>query len=227
MLDPESLSEPKAARRSRLSLRLWLLTAAFESAMIVLSLLLGLWLTGWAQDQNDKRRVDDIRGYILQEIKANRAVIAADEYIGHHLRLQQIVGPLARPDVTLAEARPAFDAITKTGVHLPPVDDSVWRSVSSSELLEHMPPQHVFDLARVYRTHDDLKLINDTLYQTLTRLPADVLGGNPPAGPVMQLSLSISDLIAVEEALISRYDAALKLIDPEYVEPPKALPPQT
>jgi hypothetical protein len=224
------MAEPKAARRGKLSWRLWLLTAGFESAMIVLSLLLGLWLTGWAQDQDEKRRVDDLRGYILQEIRSNRALILSDEIIGHHRRLKRIVGPLARPDVTMAEARPAFDAVTNTGVHLPQVDDSVWRSVSSGDLLEHMPPDDVFALTRVYRTHDDLTLIKNTLYQTLTRAPGELMRGDPPAGPVMQLNLSLADLVAVEEELLGRYEKVLTKMDPAFdpkAAPAKASPPPT
>lgn len=229
MLDPEALSEPKAARRAKLSWRLWLLTAGFESAMIVLSLLLGLWLTGWAQDQDEKRRVDDMRGFILQEIRSNRAMVAADDTIGHHRRLLMTVRAIAEPGVTLTEARPAFDAITKTGVHLPSIDDSVWRSVSSGDLLEHMPPEQVFALARVYRAHEDLTLINNTLYGTLSRLPADIMRGDPPAGPLMQLNLGLSDLISAEVALIARSDTALKMLDPDAAKPeaPTPAPPPT
>lgn len=227
MLDPETISEPKAVRRTQLSWRLWLLTAGFESAMIVLSLLLGLWLTGWAQDQDEKRRVDDMRGYILQEIKANRDMAASDFYIGHHRVLYKTIGAISDLDITLEEARPAFRKLTETGVHLPPIDDSVWRSISTGDLLEHMPPEQVFELARVYRVHEDLKLINDTLYQTLSRLPADLMRGDPPAGPVMQMTLGLSDLIAAEEALIAQSDIALKMFDPKPAKPAKASPPPT
>ncbi len=205
--------------------RLWLLTAGFESAMIVLSLLLGLWLTNWAQDASEKRRVDDMRGYILQEIKANRALVLADAHLGHHRRLRDTIGAITDMDVTLAEARPAFQAITKTGVHLPPVDDSVWRSVSSGDLLEHMPPEQVFELARVYRVQEDLKLINDTLYQTLTRLPADLMRSDRPAGSVMQMYLGLSDLIAAEEQLAKQSDKALAMFEPADKKPTAAPPP--
>lgn len=206
---PDSVPTAKAARRAGLNWRVWLFTGLFEAALIVLSVLLGLALTGWAQDAAEKQRVSELRGYILQEIASNRAIIADDQHLGHHRRLKAIVGKVAYQGVTLETADPAFDAVLQTGVHLPPVDDSVWRSVSSADLLRHMPPDEVFALARVYRTHEDLELIQQAVYNSLTQIPAGLMRGEAPAGAAVQLSLSLSDLIAVEERLIERYDAVL------------------
>lgn len=223
MFEPNDAPLAKAARRTGFNWRLWGFTALFEGALIVASVLLGLALTGWAQDAAEKQRVNEMRGYILREIASNRAIILDDQHLAHHKRLKEIVGKVAYTGVTLEEANPAFGALLKTGVHLPPVDDSVWRSISSADLLRHMPPDEVFAMARVYRTHDDLELIQQSVYNSLTQLPASLMRGEAPAGAAVQITLSLSDLVAVEERLIDRYDAVL---EPGKVkaEAPKAAP---
>jgi hypothetical protein len=137
--------------------------------------------------------------------------VLSDDYLPHHRRLSETIGKVSSLGTpTREQAMPAFQAVMQTGIHLTPAEDSVWRSVSPSDLLEHMPPEKVFTLARVYRIQDNLRLINENVYALLTRIPSEVVRGDPPAGPIMQLQLAVNDLIAVEEGLVAQYDAALK-----------------
>lgn len=212
-MDIEPIERPGALRRSQPNWRVWLASGLFEGALIIVSVIVGLMLTGWAQDQSDRQRVNALRGFIETEITANRDLIASDGYLPHHKRLQgeiRKVAALEKP--TREQAMPVFQAITETGVHLTPIDESVWRSVSSSDLLEHMAPEKVFALARLYRNQDDLKLVNETIYRLLTSIPSEMARGDPAQGPIIQLLLSINDLVAAEEGLLEQYDAALKML---------------
>lgn len=217
-MDIEQIERPGSLRRSQSSWRVWLASGLFEGALIIVSVIVGLLLTGWAQDQADRRRVEEMRGFILKEISANRALVLSDDYLPHHKRLSETIGKVSSLGTpTREQAMPAFQAVMRTGIHLTPADDSVWRSIAPSDLLEHMPPEKVFVLTRVYRIQDDLRLINENVYALLTRIPAEVVRGDPPAGPIMQLQLAINDLIAVEEDLVAQYDTALKSFDPDDV----------
>ena len=210
-MDPETLERPRTLRRSETGWRKWLISGLFESVLIMVSVVAGLMLTGWAQDQSDKQRVTALRGFIEKEIAANRDLIASGDYLPHHKQLLSEIRKVAElENPTREQATPAFQAITRTGIHLTPTDDSVWRSISPSDLLEHMPPEKVFTLTRVYRNQSDLTLVNETIYGMLTRIPFDMARGDPPLGAIIQLQLSINDLVAAEENLLKQYDAALK-----------------
>lgn len=68
MSEPEA--SPSAVRRTALRWRRWLPRALFESGLIIFSVVLALALTGWAEDRRMSRRADDMRGFLIEEMKA-------------------------------------------------------------------------------------------------------------------------------------------------------------
>lgn len=191
--------------------RRWAPRAVFECVLIVFSVALALALTNWAEDRKTAHRVDEMRTYLIAEIRANRAMLTDPYYIAHHERLKRtFAGALDSPEGAAAQARPAATQLFRTGLHQPTPRDAVWTSVSHGDLLEHMEMDEILALARVYRTQESLEGINRAGYENALGL-LDLLtdDAGDPRRPMMRMTLYLEDLLAVERNLIALYDEAL------------------
>lgn len=218
------MTEPEAAPRRNLFAhwRRWLPRATFESVLIVFSVVLALALTNWAEDRRTAHRVAEMRGFLRAEIQANRDMLSGEDYLPHHVALKQgfaaVMGAPGDP-VRSGKARPAVEALFRTGLHQAPVRDTVWTSVASGDLLEHMPPREVFMLAELYRAQDSLEGLNRGGFEAATGL-LDVLAGDADVTrPVYTMMLYLEDMAAQERALIAAYDRVLAHMDAERVTP--------
>lgn len=192
--------------------RRWAPRAAFECALIVFSVVLALALTGWAEDRRTARRVDEMRGYLIAEIRANRAMLTDSYMLPHHQALSRTFAaagglPGGRP--TPDSAARATDQLFRTGLHQPAPRDAVWNSVASSDLLGEMDMEDVLALARVYRTQESLEGVNRAGYQSAIGLLEVSSQGSDAHVPMMRMTLYLEDLIGMETNLIRLYDEAL------------------
>lgn len=214
-------AEPQPApssRRFALSRRWrrWALRAAFECVLIVFSVVLALSLTGWAEDRRTARRVDEMRGYLIAEIRANRAMLTDAYMMPHHEALKRtfaLAGGVPGGQPTRESAARATDHLFRTGLHQPAPRDAVWNSVAASELLGHMEMEDVLALARVYRTQESLEGVNRAGYESAIGLLEVTAQGSDPHLPMMRMTLYLEDLLGVERDLIGLYDQALAELD--------------
>lgn len=200
------------------AVRRWAPRAVFESVLIVFSVFLALWLSQWAEDRRTAERVDDIRGFLAQEMRANRASLTDDFYLPHHDRLKRDFSRAAGrqadavdPDAT----RVAMQNLLASGYHPPQLKNAVWTSVSSGELIEHMPPEDVFLLAEVYRAQQTLDVWSDHGQDTATAL-LDILQSSDGAkNRLIRMVVFLEDMTSQERRLIDLYDRAIAELDPD------------
>lgn len=200
--------------------RRWLPRAVFESGLIVFSVILALALTNWAEDRRTAHRVAEMRGFLIQEIRSNRAELGRPYYIRHHETLKlgfARAGGMPNMTVTRQNAEPAISALFGGGgLHLAAPNDAVWTSVSSSDLFEHMEPEEVFMLAQVYRAQESLESTNRAGYENAIGL-LDILSDAGDAHrQMMRMTLYLEDLIQQETNLLRLYDRALAELDPDH-----------
>lgn len=200
--------------------RRWLPRAVFESGLIVLSVVMALALTNWVEDRKTAHRVAEMRGFLVQEIRANRAELGSARYVPHHQRLKQgfaRAGGMPNMTVTRQDAVPAVTALFGGGgLHLAAPSDAVWTSVSASDLFEHMEPQEVFMLAQVYRAQESLESTNRAGYEHAIGL-LDILSNAGDAHRQMtRMTLYLEDLIQQETNLLRLYDRALAEMEPDH-----------
>jgi hypothetical protein len=197
----------------RLSWRRWLPKAVFESLLIVFSVILALGLSDWAESRRTAARVQEMRGHLIGEMRANRALLVSDAYLPHHRQLKTAFGRatgMPGAPIGRAEARPAIDQLFKGGLHQPPLQDAVWSSVVGGDLLEHLPAEDLFTLARVYRAQSSTEELNRIGAESAAGL-LDVLADESLAPrQMMRMTLFLEDMVYHEERMVALYDQALK-----------------
>ncbi len=199
----------QSARGGAFGWRSWAPRALFESVLIVFSVFLALALDQWAEDRRTARRVEAIRGFFVEEIQANRNLVASEAHLPHHRRLRSNLrevpksGPLDERAVALARSP------LQTGVHPVLFQDAVWRSLSQSQLLEEMEPREVFMLADIYAQQEALTLQVRTMLDG--DASSDLLSDSDARvrEAAQQLWLGLGDVVAAEERLLAKYDRAL------------------
>lgn len=212
-------------QRSTIRWRRWALRGAFESVLIVLSVILALALTNWADDRRTAHRVAEMRGFLIQEIRANRAELATAYYIPHHERLKKIFaragGTPEATGVTRSQAEPAIAALFDGGIHLMPTNNAVWTSFSSSDMLEHMEAEEVFVLAQTYRAQESLENTNRAGYENAVGLLDILTDEGDTHRQMLRMTIFLEDLIQQETNLLRLYDGALERLDPNNAHPLK------
>lgn len=217
---PPEVAPPPAPRPSSLRRwRRWAPRAVFESVLIVFSVILALGLTNWAEDRRTEHRVAEMRQFIIAEIRTNRDELARDYYIPHHQELKLAfarAGGMPGMAATRETAKPALDRLFGgTGLHLAAAQNSVWTSVSGSDLFEHMEPEEVFMLARVYRAQESLDGVNRAGYDNAVGLVNILTDGDNVNRDMTRMTLFLEDLIQQEQNLLRIYNQALARLDPE------------
>ena len=193
----------------------WAPRALAESLLIVFSVVLALAVSEWADGRRTAARVKEMRGYLIEEIKANRAALASDRYLPHHQRLKQIFGRatgVPGQTVSRQQAEPALQALFKTGLHQASLQDAVWTSVSSGDLLAELRPREMFALAGLYRMQANSATLNRSGYENALGLLDVMSEPGSAARPMMRMTLFLEDLVVHERNLIARYDTTLKVL---------------
>ena len=212
----EPQSEPRPS--PRLTWPSWGPRAVFESLLIVFSVILALAASNWADDRKTAGRIEDIRGFLAAEIRANRATLSSAEYLPHHDDLKMKffkAGGRQNEPVDREATRIAMQSLFSTGLHPPQLRDAVWTSASQGDLIEHMAPEDVFALAEIYKAQRELEEWNDQGADAAMLL-LDMLD-NPGAAKLrlMRMTLFLEDKSSQERRLIDLYDRALARLDPD------------
>jgi hypothetical protein len=186
----------------------WLPRVLFESLLIILSVVLALFLDDWREDRERAERVAQARGHFVREVCANRTRLVSDEYLPYHRRVREVWRALGRlPNPTDADLREANQAVY-TGFHLITFREAVWRSVSESALMEHMPPEEVFLLSDVYRQQELIDTMNTSMMNAW-RQPTDA----SLKDSITATNGWLGDVYYAELKLLKLYDQALKELD--------------
>lgn len=212
MTEPSTPDMAPSRPRRRSRLRRWLPRAVFESVLIVFSVILALGLTQWAQDRRTDARVDDMRGFLAQEMRTNRTLLTSEGYLPHHEALKRdfyaAAGRQADP-VDREATRSAMQNLLSTGLHPPQMNDAVWTSVSGGDLIEHMAPRDVFILAETYKAQAQLEAWSVQGSDTALAL-LDVLQEPSTAkNRLTRMVIYLEDLTSQERRLIALYDRAV------------------
>ena len=193
--------------------------AVLESILIVFSVILALSVSDWADQRRTAHRVEEMRGYLIREIRTNRDNLDTPGFIPRHEGLKRAFyqggGTPERIQVTRAMAEPAIAQLFGGGgLNLMTPRDAVWRSVSASDLFEHMDPEEVFMLAQVYKAQESLESVNQAGYDNALGL-LDILSSESNTHrSMMRMTLYLEDLLQQERNLLRIYNQALMRMDP-------------
>jgi hypothetical protein len=198
---------------SEVPLRGWrrsLSHAVFEVALIVLSVVLGLAVNNWREAAQLRGRVEDMRGEFAQEIRANRDELASEGVAPLHRKLAAAWTRLA----TIAAPRPADrDAawsVASTGMHPFRPRDAVWTAFAHGELMEHMPPREVLQLAEIYRAQEGLRELNSSLYAAVMVPTSESETPSFIRSQANVIRMTRNDIAAAETRLLESYEHALR-----------------
>ena len=208
----ETNAPVSTVRKTAVRWRRWLPRALFESALIIFSVVLALALTNWAEERRTASRVDDMRGFLIEEMRANRATLLTPFHMPHHLGLRRdfhaAAGRQADP-VDRDATRTAMQNLMSSGLHPPQLRDAVWTSVSSGELIEHMEPREVFALAEAYKAQQELEDWGDLGIETVLGLLDMLQQPDTAKLRLTRMVVYLEDLVSQEERQIDLYDRAI------------------
>lgn len=201
--------------RPRLNLARWGPRAAFESLLIVFSVVLALALTNWAEERKTAAQVAEARQFFIAEIRANREILLSEPILPHHRRLRRIFNVAAgQNSPTVDDAMNAYGAVFETGLHVPPLRDAVWRSAQTGDILGEMPLEEVFLLADVYAAQGRLSQTSGQFVSGVPALLGQLEQGRGVRAALVSGQLTLGDVVAGEEGLVQLYDRALARLDP-------------
>jgi len=133
----------------------WLAQAAFESLMILISILLAFAIDNWREDSERARRLAEARGSLTQELRFNLKLLADNAYLPHHLRLQAIYRKMLDSNTT-----DRADAMFEGGIHPAPLRDAAWRSFLVSGVAGDLPFALHARLAGIYGAQERLDFMH-------------------------------------------------------------------
>ena len=206
-----ALPEPAPAAPVR-EQRSLLVRAALESALIVLSVLLALFLDEWRAEREAAARAETARTYLVREIKANQARLQSETYLPYHLRMRALITDARGPAGPEREAALAqLEAGAFKGVHPFRAQDVAWTSFRTPDVTSRLPPEELFLLASVYNVQDGLEELS-TVY-----LGGMIAAAPAPAGSqdrqLETIRSYFSDAIPAEQELLGLYEAALRELE--------------
>lgn len=195
--------------------RRWAPRAVFESLLIVFSVVLALGVSNWAEDRRTDARMREMRAFLIEEIRLNRATLRDPYWLPHHRRLNRVVGSAAMmDDPGRADAEAAMAAVFETGFHVGGPRDTVWRGLEASGLMSEMDPRELFLMSDIYRTQDQLRSADTGINGSLGDVLQGFEDGSGIRSGLMRVHLYLSDVVAAEQELLTKYDAALARLDP-------------
>lgn len=209
----ENEPSPSPVRRVAIRWRRWLPRAAFESVLIIFSVVLALMLADWADRRRTAHEVAQVRGFFIEEIRANRAILVSAPILPHHRRLREIFSNVSEGDVTQAQAMAAYGQVFQTGIHVAPLRDAVWRSAETGDLLGEMPIEDLFLLADIYKAQATLEGLSTGFISSMPAVLSGLENGDGVRAALVTGELHLGDVVASEEGLVQLYDRALEALD--------------
>lgn len=209
----ESEDSPAEAEPPRQSImeawRFWAPRALLEAGLIVLSLLLALWLSDWQERRRIDQDVAETRQALIEEIQANREMLASDHFVPHHLRLQGTLQQTLNTSDDLPALREGAFALYRTGIHLPELRDTAWRTATTTGIVQHMDREELEMLTGVYGAQDALTRSVTAFYPHLLQLPHHANNAESLQGAMVSVMMFMGDLTSGEYAIMQRQTQAL------------------
>lgn len=227
MMDEEAAPKEEAARPDVWAAwRFWVPRAVLEAGLIVLSLLLALWLSDWQDQRRIERDVAETRQALIEEIQANREMLISDHYMGHHQRLSQDLQRTLNTTDDLDDLREGAFALYRSGIHLPGLRDTAWRTASTTGVVQHMDRTELAALTDVYGAQDALTRAVTAYYPHLLQLPHYANDASQLQGALVGVMMFMGDLNANEREIVASQTEALVALGAEE-EGFEAPPPPT
>jgi hypothetical protein len=186
----------------------WLAQGAFESVMIVFSILLAFAIDNWREDAERARRLAEARVSLAQELRFNMQLLADDRFLPHHLRLRTIYREMIKAGTT-----DRANAMFEGGIHPTPLRDAAWRSFLVSGVAGDLPFALHARLAGIYGSQERLSWLHQT---TVAGLLAPRADRDTPAyvrDQVRSLTMYLTDVVANEEGLQKEYQATVRELE--------------
>lgn len=204
------MTEERPAGRFSTVWREWAPRAAFEGLVIMTSLLLALWLSGWQEARRTEAAVDQARIALIAELRANREMVQADYHLAHQeLLMQSLVESLGSAR-SMEDLREGALTAFQMGVHPPELHDAAWRAASSTGILQHMDPDEVFALSTVYSAQDAQTRLVTAYYPHVLQLATYEDDEIRLRGAMQGVATFLGDLTASERMIAVRQGQALE-----------------
>jgi hypothetical protein len=182
----------------------WLGRAAFESLMILVSILAAFAIDNWREDNERARRLAEARVSLTEELRFNRDLLAKDAYLPHHQRLKKVYQDMVRSDTT-DRAMEMF----KNGVHPTPLRDAAWRSFLVSSVAGDLPFALHARLAGIYGDQERLDFLHRTTVGNLLTPRSDRDTPAYTRDMIRIVTMYFTDVTVNEENLQKEYAAAV------------------
>ena len=177
---------------------------AVQSAMIVLSVLLALAASNWADARKQQRLGDQALQSFAQEIRANRARVARLLPYHDSLAVAARKADSVRSVHSYADWQHAYPAWS--GFAPPDLTTAAWQSALATGALTNIRYDRVAALSNVYTIQNKLDSFNASYIPLF-----DFSDGAMPS-TVRRMHAYSATVLSFERALISNYDATVALI---------------
>jgi Tfp pilus assembly protein PilV len=188
----------------------WATKAAFECALIVVSVVIGLGVNNWREAAESRRRAQEVRALFAEEIRANRDQLASDAYAPYHRKIAAAWEKLASIPHPTPQDRDAAWSAAPTGIHPFHPRDAVWSTFVHGEAAERISPRELLSLAEIYRAQDDLRQLNESLHAELLVPSAQSETSDFIRSQAAVTRLNLNDITSQESRLLAMYDQALR-----------------
>lgn len=205
-----SVPESELTPRRPEAWRAWLGRIAVEAGLIVFSLLLALWLSGWQEQRQIDADVAGTREALIAEMRANRQILLSDYHLAHQQTLMASINDTLANAQGLAELQEGALTAYQMGPHLPELHDAAWRAASSSGMLQHMDREEVFAISTVYSAQDAQTRLTTAYYPHLLQLATFEGDETQLRGAMRGVATFLGDLTASEQMIAVRQAQALE-----------------
>jgi len=192
----------------------WIARLLFESALIIVSVLVALLANAWIERRAEAARIEEARRAFAEEVQHNRDLLAGADYAPYHRRMAAAFTALAGAEGAARDSASAvIDAEFSTGLHPTPLRDAVWRSLSAGSVFERMDYGEIVALADLYREQEALAASFDRLIGVFVEPRADADTPAFQRAFARSLALTLNDVTAAEGRLMEGYEEALAQLD--------------
>jgi type II secretory pathway pseudopilin PulG len=177
---------------------------ALESVMIVVSVLLALAASSWADAHKEQRLAVQARESFVQEVRANRARIM--RALPYHRALTDAVLL-----VDSTGGVPSYAAWRRrvpiwSGFAPPDIASMAWQSALATGALSRMPFREVASLSNVYTLQGRLDTFNAAY------LPLFDFSDLAMSGTVRRMHAYMQTILSYETTLLAEYDTTLVIL---------------
>jgi hypothetical protein len=176
--------------------------------MILVSILAAFAIDNWREDNERARRLTEARGSLTQELRFNLQLLAEENYLPHHRRLQEIYRTMMTSGTT-----DRADAMFERGIHPTPLRDAAWRSFLVSGVAGDLPFDLHARLAGIYVAQERLNFMHQMTVGALIAPRADRETPAFTRDMIRTVSMYLADVVESERGLQKEYQSAVKELE--------------